>query len=73
MMACNLGILCDFLFAGELEEEYSVVLITPDYLVDLNSPWTAIFAVCCRQPNCINVSAIVRMYASWQYVKLKYM
>lgn len=39
---------------SEQAEEYSVVLMQPEYVDDLNLPWTAIFAVCRRHPNCIN-------------------
>ena len=41
--------------AGAQAEEYSVVLMQPEYVDDMNSPWTAIFAMCRRNPNCINV------------------
>ena len=50
---------CEFVFCapiGEQAEEYSVVLMQPEYVDDLNLPWTAIFAVCRRHPNCINVN-----------------
>lgn len=40
---------------GIQAEEYTVVLIRPEYVEDLNAPWQAIFAVCRRHPNCINV------------------
>ena len=45
-------------YAGAQAEEYSVALMQPDYVEDLNAPWTAIFAVCRRHPNCINVYSI---------------
>ena len=52
---------------GTQAEEYTVVLIQPVYVEDLNASWNTIFAVCRRHPNCINVcnlTSIIILYQS---------
>ena len=54
--ACIIIIAASFImFAGVRDQEYSAVLLQPEFIEDLNTPWTAIFAVFRRHPNCITV------------------
>ena len=52
------------ILVGDHDEEYSVVLMQPQCVVDLSAPWAVIFAVCCRNPNCINVCSECNWYLS---------
>ena len=49
---------------GVQAEEYSVVLIQPEFVDDLNLPWTVVFAVCQRHPNSINVNSTGVLFTS---------
>ena len=70
MCVCIIIIAASFImFAGVHDQEYSAVLLQPEFIEDLNAPWTAIFAVCRRHPNSITVRSTMVDYVVQKLIR----